>query len=203
MTEGRYGKYGETRRLLRLRPSAWRGVRRPVSPPKDAPPHAAAAARPRRIDIREALAVESRFVEKLSGRVFQPYGTYGRTIRGWIDSGQALTLIALFEGHAAGFAMTARLSPEPDAPGGTELLAIAVHPKRRRCGIGRLLLQRIEEEMKGLGAHILWLHTATVNQAARRLFESQGYRMIHLKRRFYPRGQDALLMAKRLADGCS
>ena len=201
MKRERNGKDGETRRPQRLRRSGRREERRPVRLQAAPLPSASIDPKSPRMDIREARPAESRFIERLSGRVFQPYGTYARMIRGWIDSGQALALISLIEGHPAGFAMTARLSPETNAPGGTELLAIAVHPKRRRCGIGRMLLQRIEEEMRGQGAEVMWLHTATVNRSARRLFEGKGYRIVQLKHQFYPRGQDALLMAKRLVAG--
>ena len=197
MARGRFGKYGETKRLQRLRASGSRASGLP-RPPQGPSPHAAPHPGFLRIVVREALPDENLFLERLSGRAFAPYGSYADVIRNWFDSGEAVTLIALAEGRPAGFAMAARIHAEPGSNGGTELLAIAVHAGQRRAGIGRALLRRIEEETRRGGAGVMWLHTAVSNRAARCLFEDEGYRIVRLRQVFYPRGQDALLMAKRL-----
>jgi len=109
-------------------------------------------------------------------------------------------LIAKISGQSAGFAMTERFSARSDPPRGAELLAIAVDPAARRRGAGRALLRRIEAMVHDQGAERMWLHTATDNHTARNLFECSGYRTVRLKRAFYPKGQDALLMVKQLPD---
>lgn len=150
------------------------------------------------IQIRAVRPDENVFLERLSEQVFRPFGSYGRAIREWFDSGEALSLLALVHGRPAGFAMTSRVRPLEASTGGTELLAIAVTPKERRAGIGRLLLRRIQEEARKHDADLILLHTATDNLAARDLFEKEGFRTIRIRPVFYPRGQDALLMVKDL-----
>jgi aminoglycoside 6'-N-acetyltransferase I len=40
-----------------------------------------------------------------------------------------------------------------------ELHPLVVHPERRRQGIGRLLVERLEAEVRALGAQTIWLGT--------------------------------------------
>ncbi|MCF8062891.1 MAG: GNAT family N-acetyltransferase [Deltaproteobacteria bacterium] len=199
MSGGRYGKYGEIQRLQRLRRS---GPPRsgPESSPSDRPARRNARSTAPRVHIREARPLDRTFVSRLSGRAFRRFGSYTGVIRDWFDSGAALTLLAVSEGRPAGFAMTAQTLPTPAEPPETELLAIAVDSGVRRSGIGRRLLREIEAAAREGGADVIRLHTATDNLAARSLFEGEGFRVLGLQRRFYPCGQDALLMIKGLAD---
>ena len=148
--------------------------------------------------IREARPADRAFVIRLSAHAFRRFGSYAKVIPDWLDSGAALTLLAISGGRPAGFAMTARIPPEPTSFPETELLAIAVDPERHRRGMGRRLLREIEAEARGSGTGLLSLHTATDNLSARALFEGEGFRVAGVERRFYPRGQDALLMIKVL-----
>lgn len=198
MSGGRYGKNGEVKRLRRLSPRGkiHRRLRRPSVPPsssRDLP-----GRRPQQVSIRHARSSDAWFIHRLSEVAFQAYGSYGDIIRGWLDSGQAISLIAQICGRPAGFAMMERIPARSDPPRGAELLAIAVDPADRRRGAGRALLRRIETLVHGQGAERIWLHTATDNHSARNLFERSGYRSVRLKRAFYPNGQDALLMVKQL-----
>jgi ribosomal-protein-alanine N-acetyltransferase len=83
-------------------------------------------------------------------------------------------------------------------PAVSELLAIAVEPDRQHMGIGQMLLDEIEKKAASLGEKRLFLHTATENVAAQKLFIKNAYRPQETKRNFYPKGQDALMMVKEI-----
>jgi ribosomal protein S18 acetylase RimI-like enzyme len=79
-----------------------------------------------------------------------------------------------------------------------EVLAIAVTPEFQRRGIGHDLLQFAQKKAEALGEQKLFLHTARENLAAQKLFLRNGFRPVQSKARFYPSGQDALLMVNDL-----
>jgi len=148
--------------------------------------------------IRPVRPGDADFVCRLSAVVFRPYGDYGELLRDWLESGQALTVVAHRRDRPVGFAMCTR-SSSPSAVGHeAELLAIGVEPRYQRSGVGRVLLRYIEKDCRKQGALVLALHTAVENHSARSLFSSSGFSPVRLKRSFYPRGQSAVLMVKVL-----
>jgi ribosomal protein S18 acetylase RimI-like enzyme len=198
---GRFGKYGETKRFARLRQSGMRHSKGRSS--EDNPrPGDSTVLKPRdrrgRVYIREAVPSDEGFIIRLSAKVFSIYGPYGETIGHWLELGTTITLIALEEGKPAGFGMVGALEPDLRIPTVTELLAIAVEPSRQRMGIGQVLLREIEKKTASLGEKKLFLHTATENVAAQKLFIKNAYRPQEMKRKFYPKGQDALMMVKEI-----
>lgn len=199
MSGGRYGKHGELQRIRRLHPRGKPGGRvlpRTVSPP---PQPRVQGPRIQRLSIRPAQPSDADFIHRLSALAFRTYGSYEDILREWLNSGLAFALIARIGGCPQGFAMTERVAALSDtSPRAVELLAIAVERSTRQKGAGRALLERIEAAVQHQGADLMRLHTATDNRPARCLFERSGYRGVRLKRNFYPKGQDALLMVKRL-----
>lgn len=79
-----------------------------------------------------------------------------------------------------------------------ELLAIAVIPEHQRQGIGMALLSFMED----LALRFRWgeihLHTGKDNLPAQHLFEKAGYKIAGGEKRYYPEGQSAVRMVKRL-----
>jgi ribosomal protein S18 acetylase RimI-like enzyme len=114
----------------------------------------------------------------------------------WFASGMTRTRIAVVDGSPAGFAMVGRWMREESDESVCELLAIAVEPDRQQQGIGARLLQEMEKETEQLGEGSLVLHTAVENLFAQKLFSKAGYAPWRIKQRFYPAGQDALMMVK-------
>jgi ribosomal-protein-alanine N-acetyltransferase len=149
-----------------------------------------------RLVVRRANLSDIGFIGQLSGKVFNVYGPYRSLVPQWFESGSTITLIAVQQGRPVGFAMMGHLFEGHQEENRCELLAIAVQPGAQRLGIGRMLLQRIEEEADRLGEPILFLHTATENLPAQELFKKHGFRPLLLKKRFYPAGQDAVMMIK-------
>lgn len=78
----------------------------------------------------------------------------------------------------------------------------AVHPAYRHQGIGRHLLGMLLEYCRQKGATRATLEVRPSNDAARRLYETFGFRQVGLRRGYYfDTGEDALLMEARLPLG--
>ena len=196
---GRFGKYGENKRFERLRQG-----RAPLARAKSA----ASSCRRHRfkkslkhrpeLGIRTATPSDRSFIANLSREVFSIYGAYEETVSEWFQSGLAVTVIAQMDGRVAGFAMVGYSVDELSLLCFSELLAIAVEPQWQGRGIGVSLLREIEAIALELNVFRLFLHTATDNVEARKLFDKCGYLPAETKKSFYPKGQDALVMFKDL-----
>jgi ribosomal protein S18 acetylase RimI-like enzyme len=199
--QGRFGKYGETKRFARLRQS---GMRQRTGRASEANPWPgnSTSVRPHdhgnRVHVRQAVPSDVGFIIRLSGKVFNIYGPYREMIRLWLDLDTTITFIALQEGEPAGFAMLGTIESDLTIPAVTEILAIAVGPDRQRMGVGQMLLREVEKRAASVGEKRLILHTATGNIAAQKLFMKNAYRPLETKRKFYPKGQDALMMVKEI-----
>lgn len=150
--------------------------------------------------MRDSSDSDAPFVASLSRAAFSRFGEYDEYLSERMREG-AITRIAEVDGRAVGFAMLMRL----DAEGSFDLIAIAVAPESRRLGVGRALLHDVHEralaEARDVERVTLLLHVAEVNVPARRLFESAGYRLAGVDEGFYPNGQRALSMERRLIRG--
>ena len=92
-------------------------------------------------------------------------------------------LLLQIDGHDAGLAVCRVAADE------AELLTIAVRPAHRRKGAARRLLAAIVDQVRDAGARTLFLEVGVDNPAARRLYESQGFRAVGERRAYYQRGQ--------------
>ena len=149
-------------------------------------------------EIRLAKTSDADFITQLSRNVFRIYGPYEDAVSQWLESDLTMTLMALLEGKYAGFAMIGHLDDDWNLGPVSELLAIAVEPGKQRMGIGERLLVEIERKAAELKVKRLFLHTARENFSAQKLFTGMGYHPWGLKRKFYPAGQDAVLMSKEI-----
>jgi ribosomal-protein-alanine N-acetyltransferase len=78
------------------------------------------------------------------------------------------------------------------------IISMAVSPEHRRAGVGEALLQ---ETIKRLGSKIeeISLEVRAGNEAAMRLYEKFSFRRTGERRtRYYPDGEDALIMSKTI-----
>ena len=78
-----------------------------------------------------------------------------------------------------------------------ELHSIAVHPARRREGLGRRLLEDFLGLARAEGAHSVWLEVRASNEAALRLYHQAGFATTGRRPRYYADGEDALLLVWR------
>jgi ribosomal-protein-alanine N-acetyltransferase len=197
---GRFGKYGDRKRIKRLQDARIRSASVLKAVPKyTAPtePYRKKAFRKRpRVSIRQATPLDAGYVGALSKEVFQKYGPYENILPGWLESGIASSFIAVMEERPVGFAMLGRISQKRHLPGMLELLAVAVEPENQGLGIGDLFMEEVERTAGRQEAEKVILHTAVKNLPGRRLFNKHGFRPLKVKKNFYPEGQDALLMYK-------
>jgi ribosomal-protein-alanine N-acetyltransferase len=74
------------------------------------------------------------------------------------------------------------------------ILNVAVHPDRRRHGIGQLLMREALREARACAAEAVTLEVRRSNTGARRLYEGLGFEEVGVRRNYYGRGEDALIM---------
>ena len=199
--KGRFGKYGEIKRFDRLRraKTAALETNRPhMKTKRKGLTSKMASGQSPALTFREAGHIDVAFMAQLSRRVFSAFGPYEEMIPTWLMYETTVTIVACIDGIPVGFAMIGDPFSRYDLRQLTELLAIAVDPEKQRKGIGGLLLSEAEKKATELGIRRIFLHTATGNLPARRLFTQAGYRPWEIKRSFYPKGQDAIAMLKNL-----
>jgi ribosomal-protein-alanine N-acetyltransferase len=109
----------------------------------------------------------------------------------------AFALIAAQDDEPAGLVL-ARVAADA-----AEIVTLGVAAARTRRGIGRSLVTAAAAEARARGAARLFLEVAATNGAARRLYERLGFREVGRRRRYYPDGTDALLLARTLSPPCA
>ncbi len=79
------------------------------------------------------------------------------------------------------------------------LMNLAVHPSERRRDIAQELLRIALEKGKRQGARVATLEVRRSNEAAKRLYERNGFALVSVRRNYYadPK-EDALLFGKSL-----
>lgn len=107
------------------------------------------------------------------------------------EAGQGRTvLVAEADGAVAGFAVWQQLTEDE-----VELLNLAVHPRARRHGVGRALVE-------AAGGRRAWLEVRASNQGAILFYRSLGFRVCGVRRRYYrDPEEDAVLMASEPRGG--
>ncbi len=84
-------------------------------------------------------------------------------------------LVAELDGHVAAMG---GFRPAAGVPGRVEILRVRVHPARRRLGLGRAIMSRLEAEAAALGYRQAWLDTATNQPEAMAFYSGIGYRQV-------------------------
>jgi ribosomal-protein-alanine N-acetyltransferase len=76
------------------------------------------------------------------------------------------------------------------------ILNLAVHPQRRRSGVGRALVELVLQEAREHGARVVTLEVRRENTTAMALYRSLGFHERGVRRNYYGRGQDAIIMSR-------
>lgn len=79
-----------------------------------------------------------------------------------------------------------------------EIPLICTAEMYRRCGRGKLVLARLEEEAKKRGAKRMFLEVRVSNSSAILMYLKDGFQGIYARPRYYKDGEDALVMKKEL-----
>ena len=77
-----------------------------------------------------------------------------------------------------------------------EIAIVAVAPKHRKKGLGKLLMERLENIAISRGAEQTFLEVRKSNAAALALYEGFGFEKIRTRERYYADGEDAFVMRK-------
>jgi len=79
-----------------------------------------------------------------------------------------------------------------------ELLRIGVAGALRRCGLGRAVLRLAQARLAGYGIRVLLLEVRVSNQAARALYESEGWVYLDQRKAYYRDGEDAAIYRREV-----
>jgi ribosomal-protein-alanine N-acetyltransferase len=97
-------------------------------------------------------------------------------------------------GEVRGYLVARRLLDE------VHLLSLAVEPGRRRRGAARALLAAVLAAERASGARLAHLEVRAGNAEALGFYAKAGFRAVGRRRRYYPDGEDALLLAAALVE---
>lgn len=97
-------------------------------------------------------------------------------------------LVALLDGEVVGFAGAMFVDDE------AHVMNVAVAPAVRRRGVGRTLFAGLVADAVARGARHLTLEVRTSNEGARALYRRFGLAPAGVRRRYYPDGEDALVL---------
>lgn len=75
-----------------------------------------------------------------------------------------------------------------------DVQTIGVLPEYEGHGFGRAMLEQMHERAREQGAERILLEVRAGNPRAQHLYERNGYRAIHVRRRYYEDGTDAIIM---------
>ena len=103
---------------------------------------------------------------------------------------ETLTIVACDRAQLVGFGIT-QFEDEQ-----VHLSLLAVRPDHQRSGIGRSLMQWIEESALVAGINTIHLEVRATNEGARRFYRALGFQEIALMP-FYYRGREAAVRLRR------
>lgn len=100
-------------------------------------------------------------------------------------------LVAVQDGEVLGYIGSQTVLGEAD------MMNVAVSPDHRRKGVGRALIQRLIDDLKSQGSHILMLEVRVSNTPAITLYEDLGFVQVGRRPNYYrnPK-EDALILRK-------
>ena len=149
--------------------------------------------------VRPAYEDDLDFIIGLSAQVFSRYGNYKEIVNSWYREPGVITEIITEKDISLGFGMLVMEEERLFRARRGHLLAIGVLPDHQRKGIGTALLAKVQDLARQYGGKEMLLMTAVDNDAALAFFQKAGFRIIGTEDHYYPKGQSALAMRKKLA----
>ena len=80
-----------------------------------------------------------------------------------------------------------------------EIELIATAEMYRRCGRGGKILDDLLDEAARRGVKAVFLEVRVANAAAQLLYLKKGFKGLYARSRYYPNGEDAIVMKKELS----
>ncbi len=132
-------------------------------------------------------------LHKLDQACFPPGISYSRTtLRYFLTLPSADCVVACDESRIVGFIVSEENPPL------AHIITLDVAEKQRRQGLGRALLQQLESNLASRGVRSILLETAINNEAPVAFWQSHGYRIEAVLKRYYLGRLDAYEMRKIL-----
>jgi ribosomal-protein-alanine N-acetyltransferase len=113
-----------------------------------------------------------------------------------VERANSATWVADEDGTMAGFAIVEWFDRSGETIAYIETIEVAKEHRRR--GIAAGLLERIELSARQAGATQIWLHVYEKNDAAIRLYRTQGYLRQGRRAHYYARNRNAEIYRKHL-----
>jgi ribosomal-protein-alanine N-acetyltransferase len=110
------------------------------------------------------------------------------------------TLVGEREGKIHGFIVAERFRQRRTAHFMGRIITIDVVPESQHSGLGTLLLNCAEAELKKHGCEFVSLEVAVDNQSALRFYKKHGYTVLKVLPHYYMDSIDGLLMGKKLTE---
>ena len=130
-------------------------------------------------------------ISELEKECFSDPWTYRMFVEGF-SSKLFYGVCAVEDGEIVGYACETVLFEN------AEVDNIAVAESCRRRGVGKKLLKKLETEAKERGARVILLEVRGSNAPAMTMYLKEGFKGIYVRPRYYPDGEDAVVMQKEL-----
>ena len=79
-----------------------------------------------------------------------------------------------------------------------EIRYLAVHPSYKRKGLGKILIYKIFNECRDENIKKIFLEVSLKNEQALSFYDYCGFETIHIRKKYYKDGTDALIKEKML-----
>jgi ribosomal protein S18 acetylase RimI-like enzyme len=150
--------------------------------------------------FRTAEEKDLEFISNLSAKTFSRYGQYEKIVPAWFKEPAVITEIITQKNNTLGFAMLVLERRKVFGHREAHLLAIGILGEHQRRGVGTALLEHMEKLARKYNAAEMNLWTAVDNEPALSFFHKAGFKIQRFENGYYPKGQAALSMSKRLED---
>jgi [ribosomal protein S18]-alanine N-acetyltransferase len=149
------------------------------------------------IHFRDGVEADANKLFELDQICFDAGIAYSlREFRWLLRSAKTLCIVAEDDDVLAGFVITQKTTTQKSSGG--HIITIDVAPDYRRRGVGRLLMERIEERYRTDHASWLRLEVAVNNTTAREFYVGLGFAAIGKIPNYYQDSVDAIVMEKAL-----
>jgi [ribosomal protein S18]-alanine N-acetyltransferase len=119
-------------------------------------------------------------------------------LRYFLAMPSAISLVGVNDDITLGFVIADRFRPRRASRSVGKIITIDVAPEAQHVGLGTLLMNSAEHDLKQAGCDYVSLEVAVDNDAALRFYKKHGYSVLKVLPRYYLDSIDGLLMGKRL-----
>ncbi len=110
----------------------------------------------------------------------------------------AISLVGADDENILGFIIADRFRPRRASRSVGKIITIDVAPEAQHIGLGTLLMNSAEQELKQAGCDYVSLEVAVDNDPALKFYKKHDYSVLKVLPRYYMDSIDGLLMGKRL-----